>query len=133
MVDKITVSYMKGYICQYTAVSIKVVTSKFKPTRQDQKVIWPGFYEEICGNGHCAQARALSEQVFVRAYCLYVCFSVPTDSTSTPVEAPKSSFFRAFSQLLKWRFTAMVTYSFHVSTFSQAVETLTPNLSPISR
>ena len=34
---------------------------------------------------------------------------------SNPVEAPKSFFFfRAFSQLLKLRFTAMVTYSFHL-------------------
>ena len=31
---------------------------------------------------------------------------------SNPVEAPKNSFFRAISQLLKLRFTAMVTYSF---------------------
>ena len=32
---------------------------------------------------------------------------------SNPVEAPKN-FFRAISQLLKLRFTAMVTYSFHL-------------------
>ena len=32
---------------------------------------------------------------------------------SSPVEAPKKLFFGLFSQLLKLRFTAMVTYSFH--------------------
>ena len=32
---------------------------------------------------------------------------------SNPVEAPKNLFFGLFSQLLKLRFTAMVTYSFH--------------------
>ena len=34
-------------------------------------------------------------------------------SGSNPVEAPKV-FFGLFSQLLKLRFTAMVTYSFHL-------------------
>ena len=33
---------------------------------------------------------------------------------SNPVEAPKNHFFGLFSQLLKLRFTAMVTYSFHL-------------------
>ena len=33
---------------------------------------------------------------------------------SNPVEAPKNLFFGLFSQLLKLRFTAMVTYSFHL-------------------
>ena len=33
---------------------------------------------------------------------------------SNPVEAPKILFFGLFSQLLKLRFTAMVTYSFHL-------------------
>ena len=33
---------------------------------------------------------------------------------SNPVEAPKKLFFGLFSQLLKLRFTAMVTYSFHL-------------------
>ena len=33
---------------------------------------------------------------------------------SNPVEAPKIFFFGLFSQLLKLRFTAMVTYSFHL-------------------
>ena len=32
---------------------------------------------------------------------------------SNPVEAPKNIFFGLFSQLLKLRFTAMDTYSFH--------------------
>ena len=33
---------------------------------------------------------------------------------SNPVEAPKNLFFGLFSQLLELRFTAMVTYSFHL-------------------
>ena len=33
---------------------------------------------------------------------------------SNPVEAPKNLFFGLFSQLLKLRFAAMVTYSFHL-------------------
>ena len=41
--------------------------------------------------------------------------SANTEATgSGPVEAPKIFFFGLFSQLLKLRFTAMVTYSFHL-------------------
>ena len=38
---------------------------------------------------------------------------------SYPVEAPKNLFFGLFSQLLKLRFTAMVTYSFHKNNLLQ--------------
>ena len=41
--------------------------------------------------------------------------SVNAEATgSNPFEAPKKTFLRAISQLLKLRFTAMVTYSFHL-------------------
>ena len=46
---------------------------------------------------------------------------------SNPVEAPKKFFFWLFSQLLKLRFTAMVTYSFHL--YSPAVHIISLNVS----
>ena len=41
---------------------------------------------------------------------------------SNPVEAPKNFFFWLFSQLLKLRFTAMVTYSFSIGQLFQILE-----------
>ena len=42
-------------------------------------------------------------------------YSANAEATGmNPVEAPKIFFWGLFSQLLKLRFTAMVTYSFHV-------------------
>ena len=42
-------------------------------------------------------------------------YSTNAEATgSNPVEAPKNLFFGLFLQLLKLRFTAMVTYSFHL-------------------
>ena len=51
----------------------------------------------------------------VRLYTTMSTFSIKGKATgSNPVETPKNLFFGLFSQLLELRFTAMVTYSFHL-------------------
>ena len=80
--------------------------SQFKQLRKSQKKKRFRGFNVIRTCGRCASAAVLYQPelwrpIHWRPANLY------------PVEAPKSSF-RAFSQLLKLRFTAMVTYSFHL-------------------
>ena len=60
---------------------------------------------------------ASSVWVFI-AQLVELCSANAEATGSNPVEAPKNFFFGLISQLLKLRFTAMVTYSFQLSSRS---------------